>query len=156
MFCSTLLTMDLPERVALATDHAGFTLKERIKAYLTKKGIDTVDVGTFSEESVDYPAIIRKGCAVVLEQDCPGIVFGGSGNGEAMAANKVPGIRCALVYSKETAELARSHNNANVMSMGGRLTDPELAKECVDIFLTTDFEGGRHQRRIDNLENYDQ
>ena len=148
--------MDLPERVALASDHAGFTLKEIIKQHLIDQGVDTIDVGTFSEESVDYPAIIRAGCAVVLEQNCPGIVFGGSGNGEAMAANKVPDIRCALVYSKETAELARSHNNANVMSLGGRLIEPEVATELVDIFLTTEFAGGRHQRRIDNLENYDQ
>lgn len=140
-------------RVALATDHAGYHLKETIKQHLTAQGIDVIDVGTFSDESIDYPAIIRKGCAVVLEQDCPGIIFGGSGNGEAMAANKVPGIRAALCYSKETATLAREHNNANVMSLGGRLVDPELAKELVDIFLSTEFEGGRHQRRIDDLES---
>lgn len=144
--------MPLPRRTVLATDHAGYQLKEQIKAHLISKGIDVIDCGTFSEESVDYPAIIRKGCAAVLEHGCPGIIFGGSGNGEAMAANKVHGIRAALCYSKETAELARSHNNANVMSLGGRLTDAALAKELVDIFLTTEFEGGRHQRRIDDLE----
>lgn len=144
--------MPLPKRVALAADHAGFPLKEIIKDYLAEQGIDVIDVGTFSEESVDYPAIMRAGCAVVLEQDCPGIIFGGSGNGEAIAANKVRGIRCALVYSADTARLAREHNNANVMSLGARLTEPELAKELVDIFLKTEFEGGRHQRRIDDLE----
>lgn len=144
--------MDYPSRVALATDHGGYELKEIIKAYLIEKGIDVVDVGTFSAESVDYPAIMREGCAVVLEQECPGIIFGGSGNGEAMAANKVRGIRCALVYSDDTARLSREHNNANVMSLGGRLTDPEDAKRFTDIFLTTAFEGGRHQRRIDDLE----
>lgn len=144
--------MDPIQRVALAADHAGFPLKEIIKQHLTEIGIDTIDVGTFSEESVDYPEIIRKGCAVVLEQECLGIIFGGSGNGEAMAANKIKGIRAALCYSKETAKLARAHNNANVMSLGGRLTDPNLAKELVYIFLSTEFEGGRHTKRIENLE----
>lgn len=144
--------MQLPTHVALAADHAGYPLKEVIKAHLIEKGIDVIDVGTFSEESVDYPAIIREGCAAALENDCPGIVFGGSGNGEAMAANKVRGIRCALVYSEETAQLARSHNNANVMSLGGRLTDDKTAKKLTDIFLETEFDGGRHARRIDDLE----
>lgn len=144
--------MKLPARVALAADHAGFALKEVIKEYVTEKGIDTIDVGTFSEEPVDYPAIMRAGCAAALEQSCPAIIFGGSGNGEAIAANKVHGIRCALVYSAETATLAREHNNANVMSIGARLTAEELVKECVDIFLTTDFAGGRHQTRIDDIE----
>ena len=145
--------MDLPSRVVLASDHPGFPLKEAVKAHLTGQGIDVIDVGTFSEESVDYPAIIRKGCAAVLEQQCPGIIFGGSGNGEAMAANKVRGIRAALVYSDETAKLARQHNDANVMSLGGRLTQPEDAKRFVDIFLSTDFEGGRHERRVKDLES---
>lgn len=145
-------SMEKPAHVVLATDHAGFPLKEAIKEHLSAQGIDVIDVGTFSEESVDYPAIIRQGCAAALEQDCPAIVFGGSGNGEAMAANKVRGIRAALCYSAETARLAREHNNANVMSLGGRLTEPELAKELVDIFLTTDFEGGRHARRLGDLE----
>ena len=144
--------MTTPEHIVLAADHAGFTLKEAIKAYLAEKGIDVIDVGTFSDESVDYPAIIRKGCAAVLEQSCIGIIFGGSGNGEAMAANKVSGIRCALVYSEETARLARAHNNANVISLGARLTDEDLAKKLVDVFLETEFEGARHQRRIDDLE----
>ena len=144
--------MDLPKRVSLATDHAGYELKEIIKQHLADKGIDVIDSGVFSDEPTDYPAIIRKSCAVVLEQDCPGIIFGGSGNGEAMAANKVRGIRAALCYSAETAKLARAHNDANVMSLGGRMTDPELAKKLVGIFLTTEFEGGRHQKRIDDLD----
>ncbi|MFH0851778.1 MAG: RpiB/LacA/LacB family sugar-phosphate isomerase [Candidatus Peregrinibacteria bacterium] len=144
--------MQLPPRVILAADHAGFPLKEAVKKHLSGQGIDVLDVGTFSEEPVDYPAIIRKGCADVLEQGVPGIIFGGSGNGEAMAANKVPGIRAALVYSDETAKLARAHNNANVMSLGGRLTKSNDALHFVDLFLTTDFEGGRHQRRIEDLE----
>ncbi|NLG07482.1 ribose 5-phosphate isomerase B [Candidatus Peribacteria bacterium] len=140
------------ERIVLAADHAGFPLKEILKEYLVHKGMDVIDIGTFSEESVDYPAIIRRGCAAVLEQGCTGIVLGGSGNGEAMAANKVAGIRCAVVYSDETARLARAHNDANVMSLGGRLTDPEDAKRFVDIFLATDFEGGRHVQRVEDLE----
>lgn len=144
--------MTTKQRIVLAADHAGYPLKEEMKQYLVEQGIDVIDVGTFSEEPVDYPAIMRQGCAAVLEHDCFGIVFGGSGNGEAMAANKVNGIRCALVYSEETAQLARAHNNANVMSLGGRLTEPELAKKLVDVFLATEFDGGRHQRRIDDLE----
>jgi ribose 5-phosphate isomerase B len=144
--------MQLPKRAALASDHAGFKLKEAVKTHLVAKGIEPVDVGTHSEESVDYPAIIRAGCEIVLKEGIPGFVFGGSGNGEAMAANKVHGIRAALCYSEETARLARAHNDANVMSMGGRLTDPALALKMVDIFLTTDFEGDRHARRIADLE----
>ncbi|MBU0766519.1 ribose 5-phosphate isomerase B [Patescibacteria group bacterium] len=144
--------MELPQRIVLATDHAGFPLKEAIKEHLISKGIDVIDVGTFSEESVDYPEVIRKGCAAVLEEECLGIIFGGSGNGEAMAANKVRGIRAALVYSEESAQLARSHNDANVMSLGGRLVDHEDAKKFVDIFLSTDFEGGRHEKRVKDLE----
>lgn len=140
------------KRIVLAADHAGYELKEAVKAHLVAKGIDTVDVQPELIEGDDYPEIIRKGCAAVLEYGCFGIVFGGSGNGEAMAANKVEGIRCALVYSEETAQLARAHNNANMMSLGGRLTDEGTALQCVDVFLSTDFEGGRHERRVNDLE----
>lgn len=139
-------------RIVLASDHAGFPLKETLKTYLISKGYEVIDVGTHSEEPVDYPAIIRQGCEVVLKEGIPGIVLGGSGNGEAMAANKVKGIRAALCYSLETARLARAHNDANVMSLGGRLTDAELAKHLVDTFLSTSFEGGRHEKRIADLE----
>jgi len=144
--------MELPPRVILATDHAGYRLKEEVKKHLIAKGVDVVDEGVFSEDPVDYPAIIRRGCAVVLEQGMPGIVFGGSGNGEAMAANKVRGIRAAVVYSDETAMLARQHNDANVMSLGARLTKTENALRFVDLFLTTEFEGGRHVARLQDLE----
>jgi ribose 5-phosphate isomerase B len=144
--------MGKPKRVILAADHAGYQLKEVIKRYLVDQGVDIMDMGTFSEEPVDYPAIIRRGCAAVLEQGAMGIIFGGSGNGEAMAANKVRGIRAALVYSDETAKLARAHNDANVMSLGGRLTKPEDAVRFVDLFLGTPFEGGRHARRVEDLE----
>jgi ribose 5-phosphate isomerase B len=144
--------MTTPKRVVLGTDHGGYTLKEVIKAHLVDKGYDVIDQGTFSEESVDYPAIIRSACAVVLEQGIPGIIFGGSGNGEAIAANKVKGIRAAVGYSAEIARLARAHNNANVLSMGGRFIDPVLGCEMVDIFLATAFDGGRHERRVNDLE----
>lgn len=144
--------MQLPPRVVLATDHAGFALKEEIKKHLLSKGIDVIDEGTFAEDPVDYPPIMRRGCAVVLEQHCPGILLGGSGNGEAMAANKVRGIRAAVVYSEETARLARAHNDANVMTLGGRLIKPANAKRFVDVFLATDFEGGRHLARVQDLE----
>lgn len=144
-----------PTRVALASDHAGFPLKEAVKKHLQEAGVDIVDVGTFSEDPVNYPAIIRQGCAVVLEEQCPGIIFGGSGNGEAMAANKVRGIRAAVGYSEESARLARFHNDANVLSLGGRLIDTPLALKMVDIFLSTGFEGGRHVPRIEDLEPKD-
>jgi ribose 5-phosphate isomerase B len=138
--------------VVLASDHAGFPLKEAVKKHLISKGIDVIDEGTFSDEPVDYPAMMRKGCAVVLEQKIPGIIFGGSGNGEAMAANKVRGIRAAVCYSPETARLARAHNDANVMSLGARLIEIPLALELVDIFLSVDFEGGRHVARVADLD----
>jgi ribose 5-phosphate isomerase B len=140
------------QRVALGTDHAGFPLKEIIKKHLSDQGIDVIDEGTFSEEPVDYPAIIRKACAVVVEQGCPGIVFGGSGIGESIAANKVRGIRAAHCSTVEDAELSRKHNDANVLSLGGRMLKPDLAKKMVDAFLGTEFEGGRHVARIKDLE----
>ena len=140
------------QRIVLGSDHAGYTLKESVKEHLRQKGIDTIDVGTFSVDPVDYPAVIRKACAVVLEQEIPGFIFGGSGNGEAMAANKVRGIRAALGYSEETTRLARAHNDANVLSLGGRLTDPVLANKMVDTFLETPFEGGRHVPRVNDLD----
>lgn len=139
-------------KVVLASDHAGFHLKEEIKSYLQEKGIEAEDVGTDSTDPVDYPEIIRSGCEVVLDEGIPGIVFGGSGNGEAMAANKMKGIRAAVCYSEESARLARSHNDANVMSLGARLIEPDLARALVDIFLTTPFEGGRHLTRINDLD----
>ncbi len=139
-------------RIVVASDHAGFPLKESVKKHVEEKGIAVTDVGTFSIDSVDYPAIIRAGCEVVLKDKIPGIVFGGSGNGEAMAANKMRGIRAAVCYSEETARLARSHNDANVMSLGGRFIDSALANRLVDIFLETEFEGGRHSARINDLD----
>lgn len=141
-----------PPRVVLGTDHAGLRLKETIKAHLIERGVDVIDVGTFSEEPVDYPPIMRKACAAVLEQQVPGIIFGGSGIGEAIAANKVRGIRAARCCSVEDSELSRRHNDANILSIGGRTVDGATAKSIVDAFLTTDFEGGRHAARVQDLE----
>lgn len=147
--------MTTHKRIVLGSDHAGFLLKEEVKKHLLEQGIDVIDEGTFSEDQVDYPAIMRKACAVVLQQKCLGFIFGGSGNGEAMAANKVRGIRAAVGFSLESAKLARAHNNANVLSLGGRLLDHKLALEMVDAFLETEFEGGRHVPRVEDLETHD-
>ncbi len=140
--------------IALGTDHAGYSYKEAINTFLLEKGYQTKDFGTFSEESVDYPEFIRPAAEAVAEGLCDlGIVLGGSGNGEAMAANKVKGIRCALCWSVETAKLAKQHNNANVLSLGQRQISKELAIEIVDAWLNASFEGGRHTRRIEMLDS---
>ena len=140
--------------IALGTDHAGYSYKEVINTFLLEKGYQTKDFGTFSEESVDYPEFIRPAAEAVAEGLCDlGIVLGGSGNGEAMAANKVKGIRCALCWSVDTAKLAKQHNNANVLSLGQRQISKELAIEIVDAWLNASFEGGRHARRIEMLDS---
>lgn len=140
--------------IALGTDHAGYSYKEAINTFLLEKGYQTKDFGTFSEESVDYPEFIRPAAEAVAEGLCDlGIVLGGSGNGEAMAANKVKGIRCALCWSVETAKLAKQHNNANVLSLGQRQISKELALEIVDAWLNATFEGGRHSKRIEMLDS---
>jgi ribose 5-phosphate isomerase B len=139
-------------KIVLASDHGGYDLKEVIKKHLTDKGYEIMDLGTTSEESVDYPDYGYAAGEVVAQGKAEaGIVFCGSGIGICIAANKVKGIRCALLTSVEMAVLAKSHNDANVISLGGRLTPPDLAIEIVDTWLTTDAEGGRHQRRIDKL-----
>ena len=122
--------------------------------FLLEKGYQTKDFGTFSEDSVDYPEFIRPAAEAVAEGLCDlGIVLGGSGNGEAMAANKVNGIRCALCWSVETAKLAKEHNDANMLSIGQRQLSKELAIEIVDTWLNATFEGGRHLRRIRMLDS---
>ena len=141
-------------RIALGTDHAGYTHKEAINLFLLEKGYQTKDFGTFSEKSVDYPDYVRPAAEAVAEGLCDlGIVLGGSGNGEAMAANKVKGVRCALCWSVETAKLAKQHNDANVLSLGQRQISQELALEIVDAWLNESFEGGRHLRRIRMLDS---
>ena len=142
-------------RIALGTDHAGFKYKEAIKAHLHELGHETTDFGTFSEDSVDYPKFIIPAAEAVANSLADlAIVLGGSGNGEAMAANKVKGVRCALCWSIETAKLAKEHNNANVISIGQRLISNELAIDIVDAWLEAKFEGGRHDRRIELLDSY--
>jgi len=140
-------------KIALGTDHAGFEYKEAIRKHLQTLGHEVQDFGTFSNESVDYPLFIRPAAESVADGLCDlGIVLGGSGNGEAMAANKVKGIRCALCWSVETAKLAKEHNDANVLSIGQRQISEELALKIVDTWLNTKFEGGRHTRRIEMLD----
>lgn len=138
--------------IVLASDHAGHPLKETIRSYLQLEGYEVIDVKPALEPGDDYPAIMRAGAAEVLGKNAVGIFFGGSGNGEAMAANKVPGIRAALCYSSETAKLARAHNDANVLCLGARLLQSGDALEIVDVFLETSFEGGRHEARVYDLD----
>jgi ribose 5-phosphate isomerase B len=140
-------------KIAIGSDHAGFQYKEHIKAYLIERGETVQDCGTDSEASVDYPPIMRQVAIAVAEGDCDrGIVLGGSGNGEAIVANRVKGIRCALCWSVETAALARQHNNANMISMGQRLITLDTALDIVRTWLETPFEGGRHARRIQQID----
>ena len=139
--------------IALGSDHAGFPYKEHVKAHLNELGHTVIDKGTFSTAPVDYPDFIRPAAQAVLDGEAErAIVFGGSGNGEAMTANRLKGIRCGLCWSEETARLTRQHNDANVLSMGARMIPEDLALRIVDIFLTTPFEGGRHMARIAKLD----
>lgn len=139
-------------RIAIGSDHAGFLLKEHLKHTLVRLGHTVDDLGTDSEESVDYPPIcFAVGRAVTDGRADRGIVLGGSGQGEQIAANKVVGIRAALCNDLYTARLSRQHNDANVLSMGGRIVAFGLADEILALWLATAFEGGRHQRRIDQI-----
>ncbi len=136
-------------RIALGSDHAGFLLKEDVKRHLLEEGHDVLDVGTNSEEPVDYPAFCAAAARALVEDRADrAMVFGGSGQGEQIAANKVPGIRAALCHDLYTARLSRAHNDANVLAMGGRIVAPGLAMEIVRVWLATPFEGGRHARRV--------
>jgi ribose 5-phosphate isomerase B len=139
-------------RIALGADHAGFALKSAVAKHLADGGHEVVDLGTDSDESTDYPPYCAAvGRAVTSGQVERGIVFGGSGQGEAIAANKVHGIRAALCPDEFTARLARSHNDANVLSLGGRIVAEPLALAIVDVFLATEFEGDRHVRRLQQI-----
>jgi ribose 5-phosphate isomerase B len=136
-------------RIALGTDHAGFHLKEAVKELLEQLGHEVLDFGCYSPENCDYPDYVMPAARAVSEETCDrAVVFGGSGNGEAIAANRFHGVRCALCWNEDSARLARQHNNANVMSLGARLTDEALALKLVGLWLDTEFEGGRHKRRI--------
>lgn len=140
-------------KIAIGSDHAGFRYKEKIKQFLNALGHTFVDFGTDSEDPVDYPLFIRPVALAVARGEFErGVVCGGSGNGEAMAANRVKGVRCALCWNVETARLARQHNDANLISLGQRMITEETALEIVRTWLETPFEGGRHLRRIQLLD----
>ncbi len=137
--------------VFIGSDHGGFELKERIKEFLKEKGIKFEDVGCFNTEPVDYPDIAKSVALKVASYDSKGILICGTGIGMSIAANKVRGIRCALCHDAYTAEFARRHNNANIIAFGGRTTGLEIAKQMVEIFLNTPFDGGRHERRVKKI-----
>lgn len=144
--------MTITKPIALCSDHAGFDTKQAVIAFLKEQGIEYKDFGAYSTESCDYPDFAHP-CAISVESgDCyPGIAICGSGNGINMTLNKHQGIRAALCWEPELAQLARAHNNANILVMPGRFISNEKALEIVKTFLSTDFEGGRHQRRIDKI-----
>lgn len=144
--------MTITKPIALCSDHAGFDTKQAVIAFLKEQGIEYKDFGTYSTESCDYPDFAHP-CAISVESgDCyPGIAICGSGNGINMTLNKHQEIRAALCWEPELAQLARAHNNANILVMPGRFISNEKALEIVKTFLSTDFEGGRHQRRIDKI-----
>jgi len=141
------------KRIALGSDHAGYKLKEKIKNHLKSKAYIVVDYGNNSDEPVDYPDYIRPAAESVSngENDL-GIVFGGSGNGEAIVANKVRGIRCGLCWNEESARLTKEHNNANMIALGERMLSEEEAVRIVDAWLNAEFKGGRHLRRIEKIQ----
>ncbi len=140
-------------KISIGSDHAGFKYKEMIKVFLQKLGHDVQDFGTSSDAPVDYPLFIRPTAESVARGESErGIVLGGSGNGEAIVANRVKGVRCALCWNVESARLGRQHNNANVISIGERMVTEATALDIVQTWLDTSFEGGRHQRRIEEID----
>jgi len=143
-------------KIAIGSDHAGYDYRLKIIEHLKQKGHEVIDHGTPTPEATDYPLWIIPTAETVVKGGADlGIVLGGSGNGEAMAANKVKGVRCALCWNDETAEFARQHNNANVLSIGQRMVSIEIALRVVDVFLAGVFQGGRHLRRIEELARYE-
>ena len=144
-------------KIAIASDHAGFQYKSDIKAFLISKGYDVCDFGTYSDAAADYPEFIRPAAQAVAKGECDkGIVFGGSGNGEAMVANKIAGIRCAVVWNAVSASYARGHNDANMLAFGQRLVTLTMATNAVDTWLETEFEGGRHARRVGQIASVEE
>ena len=143
-------------KISIGSDHAGFEYKQAFIEMLRSQGHEVIDCGTHNADSTDYPLWCIPAAEKVAGGEAEkGIVVGGSGNGEAIAANKVKGIRCAVAWSEETAKLASQHNNANVLSIGERMVSLELAKRLVDLWLSTPFEGGRHVARIEELARYE-
>ena len=144
-------------RIAVGADHAGFALKERVRAYLQSKGFEVEDHGPATLEPVDYPDYAEKVAASVAAKGADfGVLMCGTGLGVAIAANKVPGIRAATCNDTLSAYFARAHNDANVLAMGGRLTDEATARKIVDTWLATEFEGGRHARRVEKIAIIDE
>jgi len=140
-------------KIAIGSDHAGFEYKEQIRKLLQSLGHNVRDFGTGSNQPVDYPLFIRPVAEAVARGECErGVVLGGSGNGEAIVANRVKGIRCAVCWNVDSARLGRQHNDANVISLGQRMMNLDTALELVRVWLETPFEGGRHQHRIDLID----
>ena len=138
--------------IVLAADHGGYLLKEEVKKHLDETGVEYIDCGTFSTDSVDYPDIAKTACGKIASGQCSlGLLFCGTGVGISIAANKITGIRACCCSDTFSAKYTRMHNDANVLAMGGRVVGPGLACEMVDLFLNTAFEGGRHQRRVDKI-----
>jgi len=154
----TLTMLQLPMRIHIGSDHAGLDFKNELITHLVMNGHDVTDHGPYEYDALDdYPDFCIP-CAQAVAKDATsmGVVLGGSGNGEQMAANKVTGIRAALVWSIETAKLAREHNNANVIAVGGRMHESDFVKQLIDTFIATPFPGdGRHVRRIEKIGNYE-
>jgi ribose 5-phosphate isomerase B len=141
-------------KIGIGSDHAGFSYKERIKVHLSALGHEMVDFGTDSTQPVDYPLFIRPVAEAVARGQCErGIVLGGSGNGEAMDANRVPGVRCILAWNVESARLGRAHNNSNVLSLGERMIAEADLFPIVDTWMSTPFEGGRHVHRLEMIDH---
>ena len=142
--------------IVLATDHAGFELKEHVKRFLIKKGYDIKDFGALEYDGLDdYPDFILPAAKYIFEHKLIGIIFGGSGQGEAMAANRIKGIRAAVFYNgpNEIVELSRLHNNANILSIGARFVSNQEVEKVIELWLSTDFEEGRHEKRINKLDS---
>ena len=140
-------------KIAIGSDHAGFDYKTRLLALLAYLGHEAIDYGAYSDETTDYPIWIRPVAEAVARGDVErGIVLGGSGNGEAIVANRVPGVRCTLCWNAESARYGRQHNDSNVLAIGQRLVTWETVRQIVDVWLTTEFEAGRHLRRINRID----
>ena len=146
----------MKNRVYIASDHAGFELKEHVKTFLVEKGYDVKDFGAFEYDGLDdYPDFILPAAKYISEHKLIGIIFGGSGQGEAMAANRINGIRAAVFYNgpDEIVELSRLHNNANILSIGARFVNNQEVEKVIELWLSTDFEEGRHEKRIKKLDS---
>ena len=142
--------------IVLATDHAGFELKEHVKKFLSEKGFEIKDFGAVEYDALDdYPDFIIPAAKFISKHKLIGIIFGGSGQGEAMAANRIKGIRAAVFYDgpDDIIELSKLHNNANILSIGARFVSKQKSEEIINLWLSTDFEKGRHQKRIDKLDS---